>query len=478
VYGHYIFGYMAYLSFFWFAYSYPNKSKFSVAWPIALSISTISLLSFIPLGHYFLAEIRPGIDIAERIVFNTPGYVGFIVMLSSVFFLGLILLVLKLRAVKKTERYQDLDRNQIYFAILTFLAAGTSGIVFNLIFPLFGNFSLFYINPMLVTIALIGLGFYNLNKYRIFNAKVVLAEFFTAGIWIISIARLALSNSTAERLSNALLLLATIAFGIFLIRNITKEIEQKEEIQRLADNLKRANEKLKELDKMKSQFLSIASHDLRTPLSVIRNYLSLAFEGAYGKVPAAMQEGLQQVFERATDMAKSIDTYLNVSRIEQGKMKYDFIDVELAPILEKAVSDFNLHAKEKGLDFTSSIASELQGKKAKLDVSKINEVLNNLIDNSIKYTPKGSINLSAVREGNIARVVVKDTGIGMSQETAGKLFKLFSTGDNSLKINISSTGVGLYITRAHVEAHKGRIWAESEGEGKGSSFILELPLLE
>jgi signal transduction histidine kinase len=228
---------------------------------------------------------------------------------------------------------------------------------------------------------------------------------------------------------------------------------------------------------MKSQFLSIASHDLRAPLTVIRNFMSLLLDGTYGKLPDAASEGMRQVFDRASDMAKSVDSYLNVSRIEQGRMKYDFIDIELAPLVEKAVKDFTPNAEKKGLTVSFVSDPALKGKKAKVDVSKMNEVLNNLLDNSIKYTPKGGLSVKLEKVAAGARFTIEDTGIGMSQETIGKLFKLFSTGAESLKVNTSSTGVGLYITKAHVEAHGGRIWAESDGEGKGSRFIMELPLL-
>jgi signal transduction histidine kinase len=229
---------------------------------------------------------------------------------------------------------------------------------------------------------------------------------------------------------------------------------------------------------MKSQFLSIASHDLRAPLTVIRNFMSLLLENTYGPIPRAAQDGMQQVFDRATDMAKSVETYLNVSRIEQGRMKYDFIDVEAGPLIRNAVRAFGTNAEKKGLAFSFTEAPDLQGKKARLDVAKINEVLNNLLDNSIKYTPSGSITVALERRDDMARVTVRDTGVGMSKETLGRLFQLFSTAPDSQKINISSTGVGLYIAKAHAEAHGGRLWAESEGEGKGSTFILEIPLLK
>lgn len=476
VYGHYVFGFGAYLSFFWFSYFYPKTSKFSITWPISLSVVTVSLLSFIP-TRFFIIDIHEGIKIAERIDFNYFGYGAFIVMLSFVFFLGLWQLIAKLREASEPDRYKDLDRNQIYFTIIEFLIAGLLGIALNLVLPFFGNFSFFYVCPIFLTTTLIGIGLYNLGKFHIFNAKVILAEFFTGGMVIISIARLLISTTPGEWITNGLLLVATLGFGIYLIRSVTKEVEQREEIQRLAEDLKKVNEKLKELDKLKSEFLSIASHDLRAPLTIVRNFISLLLEGAYGKLPKAATEGMHQVFDRATDMAKSIDTYLNISRIEQGRMKYDFIVVELAPIIQKAVDDFRPNAEKKGVDLTVSIHTELKGKKFKLDISKINEVLNNLLDNAIKYTPKGTIAVHAEFKAGIARVTFADSGVGMSEETRGKLFKMFSTGENALKMNISSTGVGLYITKAHIEAHRGKIWAESDGEGKGSRFIFELPVV-
>ena len=476
VYGHYVFGYLAYISFLWFSYLYPKPSGFPASWVVAVSIATISLLAFIPTG-YFIISIGATGTIAERIVFNPLGYGAFIIMLSTVFFLGLWQLLAKLREASEPERYKDLDRNQIYFTVIEFFIAGTMGIVLNLVLPFYGNFDLFYICPIFLTMTLIGIGLYNLSKFHIFNAKIILAEFFTGGMIIVSIARVLLATSRGELITNSILLLATIAFGAYLIRSVSKEVSQREEIQRLAEDLRTANEKLKELDKMKSQFLSIASHDLRAPLTIIRNFISLTLDGSYGKLPKAAEEGLHQVFDRATDMTKSIDTYLNVSRIEQGKMKYDFIDVELAPIIKKAVADFKPNADAKKLTMGFVLDAGLEGRKARLDVAKVNEVLNNLLDNSIKYTPKGSISVKAERVGNIARITLQDTGVGMSKETIGKLFKLFSAGEQSLRLNVSSTGVGLYITKAHVEAHGGRIWAESDGEGRGSRFIVELPLL-
>lgn len=469
VYGHYLFGFGAYLAGYWFAYFYPTRSEFSITLPISLSIIVVSFLSFIPTS-YFFTSIQEGATLAERLTYNFLGHGIFIGLISLVYFMVVWQLTQKLR------KAEDKTKKQIHLATIEMLLVGASGIVLNLVLPLFGNFTFFYITPFIQTLILTGIGIYNLSRNHLFNAKIILAEFFTGGMVIVSIARLFISTTTAEQITNILLLIATVGFGIFLIRSVTKEVEQREEIQRLAENLKQANERLKELDKLKSQFLSIASHDLRAPLTVIRNFMSLLIDGTYGKLAPAAEEGLRQVFDRASDMAKSVDTYLNVSRIEQGRMKYDFIQIEISPLVEAAVKGFSTNAEKKGLDLSLSITPEIRNSKAKLDVTKINEVFNNLLDNSIKYTPKGSIAISLEKIGQVARLVIQDTGVGMSQETIRKLFKLFSTGEESQKINISSTGVGLYITKAHVEAHGGHVWAESDGEGRGSRFIVELPL--
>jgi signal transduction histidine kinase len=113
----------------------------------------------------------------------------------------------------------------------------------------------------------------------------------------------------------------------------------------------------------------------------------------------------------------------------------------------------------------------------KLDREKINEVLNNMVDNAIKYTPTGSIYVTVEKKTDTVRIAVKDSGVGMSKDTIdNKLFKLFSTAANSEQINVNSTGVGMYISKKHVESCGGKMWAESEGEGKGSSFIVEFSI--
>lgn len=317
---------------------------------------------------------------------------------------------------------------------------------------------------------------YAMLKYQLFNTKVVLAQLLTVSLVAFNIFRLVISQSFQELLFNLVFLAVTIIASFYLIRSVKREVEQREEIERLAGVLKKANTRLKELDKLKSQFLSIASHDLRAPLTAIRNFMSILLEGTYGKLPPAAEEGTRQVFNRASEMAKMVDDYLNVSRIEQGRMKYDFKDTDLAPILNETMKSFEPVAGEKGLMLNySDIAENLP---VKVDESKIREVFENLINNAINYTPEGSVAVEVEKIQANVHITFIDTGIGMNQGTIRNLFKFLTPGEDSRKYNPKSTGVGLYITKAHVDAHKGKIWAESDGEGKGSRFIVELPLIK
>ena len=462
--GHYIFGYLAYLSFFWFAIYYPNTPRKAPVIPLILTVVTLLFIAAIPFSNILFAPLSTTGTLASIVTFHKIGYASFILMLSGVFFLGLILLVRKLNKASIEERFKVLDQYQIYFAILANLLAGVLGITFNLILPLYGNFSFFYLNPILVTLALTGIGLYNLLKYNLFNAKVVLAEFFTAGIWIIFLARL---------------LLATIIFGIFLIQSVLREVKIRQEVERLAKDLEKANVRLKELDRQKTEFVSIASHQLRSPLTAIKGYASLLLEDSFGKLPKEAVGAIKKIFDSSHYMAASIEDFLNVSRIELGTVKYDLKEVNISKLVKEVGESLTPAATDKHLEIRfvgkCDTPCVVNG-----DIGKLRQVVLNLIDNAIKYTPKGEIvvTVSTDKIKKVAQIAIKDSGVGIPSEVLPTLFKKFSRAKNANEVNVMGTGLGLFVAKQFVEAHKGRIWAESLGQGSGSTFLVELPLFE
>lgn len=451
--------------FMCFTFYFPQNLIKGKSWILLVpGVFTLVILYFVCFTDSIIGSIR---GISYEI---GPLYLVYAAALSAAFFTGYFALAKQYRNATSL-----IHKKQTLYVATSGIISPTLAIIPDLVLPYFGIFSYTWLGPPFTLIMVVAL-FIAMVRFQLFNIKVIATELFASLVVIVMLAQLFLAASYTEVAVTATVLIFVTLAAFLLIRSVYREVEQKEEIQRLYKELEVKNERLTELDKLKSQFLSIATHELRTPLTIVRNFMSLMLDGSYGKIPEAAAEGGRQVFDRVNDMARSVDTYLNVSRIEQGKIKYDFAAADITPLVKLAVDGLRANAEKKGLSLTLSVAHGAETLKANIDAPKITEVLINLIDNSIKYTPKGSVTVTLERVGGKARVTIKDTGVGMTQKTMDNLFKLFTPGEDSKKINPASTGVGLYISKAHVEAHKGSLVASSGGTQKGSQFTLEIPL--
>lgn len=271
-----------------------------------------------------------------------------------------------------------------------------------------------------------------------------------------------------------LFLIFTIALLAFSLIYIWKRGAQA--LAKLTRELASANERLKELDKMKTEFVSIASHQLRSPLTAIRGYASMLLEGSFGKLPKKASEAIDRIQESSRYMALSVEDYLNVSRIEAGNMKYELSHFNLKEEVEKVAEEVSPTVEHKGLAL--EYKSECRGScVVNADIGKTRQVIHNLIDNALKYTPGGKISILTHDDPGNKKVYVtiKDTGVGMSKETIASLFDKFVRAKNANKVNVTGTGLGLFVAKKMVEEMGGKIWAESEGEDHGSSFHIEFP---
>ncbi len=235
-----------------------------------------------------------------------------------------------------------------------------------------------------------------------------------------------------------------------------------------------ANARLRELDKQKSEFVSIASHQLRTPLTAIKGYSSMVLEGTFGRVPEKMNEPIKRIFESSERLVLIIEDFLNISRIEQGRMKYEFSTVNLSQTVDDVLRDLDGTFRRKGLTYKKEEIDK-GPYNITADRGKVYQVVSNIVDNSIKYTPKGSVTIS-LRKDEISHKVlltITDTGIGIPAETIPQLFQKFSRAEDAGKQNIQGTGLGLYVAKEIMNAHRGNIWVDSDGKDKGSTFHLE-----
>jgi signal transduction histidine kinase len=239
--------------------------------------------------------------------------------------------------------------------------------------------------------------------------------------------------------------------------------------------LQDANAHLKQLDTAKSEFLSIASHQLRTPISALKGYLSMLLEGDFGKVPDKQRQIIADLFESASRLARLINIFLNVSRIESGRFKLDRTVVDVNALVENVLKELQGQFISKKLKVTFTPAKNMR--KLFVDSDKVREVILNLIDNAIKYTPSGSIAIATTEEKNDFHFICKDTGIGIRPDDARSLFRKFVRGTGIAQVNTQGSGLGLYIAQRVVSEHGGHIWVESEGLEKGSSFQFILPII-
>jgi signal transduction histidine kinase len=274
-----------------------------------------------------------------------------------------------------------------------------------------------------------------------------------------------MSGQAATAIENALLYEEQKKFAVKL----------QDEVNKATAELKVANKELKKLDKAKSEFISIASHQLRTPMTVIKGYISMIKDGDFGQTGDKLQKPLESVFQSTNRLLGLIEDLLNISRIESGRMQYDFEVTSFQDIVENVAEEMKQYARQKGLEF------EYHGPKEKLpniliDPKKIREVIMNLADNAIKYTDKGRVDVFLDRKGNELIYRVKDTGRGLVKDDIGKLFKKFSRAGGAQEVHTEGTGLGLYIAKQIVVKHNGKIWAESQGANLGSTFAVSLKI--
>ncbi len=227
-----------------------------------------------------------------------------------------------------------------------------------------------------------------------------------------------------------------------------------------------------EVERMKSDLISIVSHELRSPLTSIKGYIDLMMSGDLGKVAEGHKKYLEIVSSNANRLAALIDDMLDLSRIESGKLTMSFGKVDVKYLCDFVFLTLKPLAQQKGLDYNLEISDGLA---VSGDVDRLQQALTNLVSNAIKYTPEGgAVKVVAHRQNGSVRIDVMDTGFGISPENQKRLFQKFFRVKNKKTRNIGGTGLGLCITQSIVEAHEGAIEVESEEE-RGSIFSIVLP---
>lgn len=458
-------------SFFQLAYVFPKEKielskqyKF-IFIPLIFSVSIISLT---PLVFSHVGEFSVDGRIVK--VVNGPFIPLFATTVVSLIFSGLYLLF------KRTFRTTGIERKQSQLILIGALLTFFLLVIFNFILPaFFDNSSFTFLGAAFIS-PFIALTAYAIVKYKLLDIKVIATELVTFALWMVILIDFLLAENAKARIFEGFLLAILVTFGIFLIRSVRKEVEQREYLEVVTKELAAANEKLKELDDLKTDFISIASHQLRTPLTAIKGYTSMMLEGSYGVIPEKQKGIIEKVFQSAQRLIFIVNDLLDISRIEQGRFSIAPEPIKVANVLKDVVDELQQNAKNKNLSLELAVAPEYMDVTGFADFNKIRQVFLNVIDNSIKYTDKGYVRVSVEQRPNDVLVAVKDSGIGISEASMKNLFQKFSRAKGVTKLHTDGSGLGLFIVKKIMEAHGGDVWAESEGEGKGSQFYISIPL--
>ncbi|MFZ2154262.1 MAG: ATP-binding protein [Candidatus Moraniibacteriota bacterium] len=484
-----LFSFICALSLY-FTYVFVHKSDFSNVGKIILSVLLLPLIVLLPL--------RYNIEIFDLALCGVSGE-GFYYT-NYYYILGLIIFVWNLIILIRGYLKSDYDfRKQIMvFGLgmeLFLLSFFTTGFIASILTE--NSYNIEFISLFFMTFFM-GVLAYMIVKFRTFNIKMIGAQALVTTLFILIAAQFAFIQNPTNRILNGITLFLISVFGWNLIRGVKKEIaqrealaianaeisERKDQLQKISDHLAVANAKLKELDNAKSEFISIVAHQLQGPPTTVKGYSMLLSDGSYGEMNAEQKDILQKIFNANEQQISFVNDLLNVSRLESGRVSFDFEDCTIEGICQEVIDNLFIKARAKSLYLEYAKPTEPLPH-LNIDKAKVREAISNLVDNAIKYTKRGGVTLHVkvcddVGEHCLAekhvRITVSDTGIGVPAEEMIHLFSKFSRGKDVKRLNAGGTGLGLYVVKMIVEGNHGHVWIESDGEGKGSRFIIELPL--
>ena len=453
-----------------FVYEFLNYSKKKLIF--VLYFISFIFLFFDIFTDYFFGPVR---FIFNQFYYITPTPI-YTTMVTLFLLLAIYNIFILYKELNKSKN--PVVKHQIQYLILAFIVGFAGGATS--FFPVYGIYVYPVYNITILISALVVV--YSIFKYQLLNIKVLATQLLVFSIWFFLFGRILLASNIQDKIIEVVLLSVMVILGILLIKSVLKEISTREKIEKLAKDLEvtnakleDANVKLKELDRQKSEFLSIASHQFRSPLSAIKGYASLIMEGSYGKIDDKIKQPVKNMFDSTNNLAMIVEDFLNVSRIEQGRMEYKFETAKINEIIESVINEMKPSIDESGLEFSFNYDKSAEYN-AKIDIGKFKQVITNLIDNALKYAKYGWVKTELKKIDSNKKILfsISDSGVGIPEKELPGLFTLFRRANNANKVNVKGTGLGLYIVKKIIEAHNGKVWAESDGEGKGAEFYVEI----
>ena len=447
---------LVYIGAFYLIYLLAYKKDVPFKLKLILGLLYLPVVIFTP-THYTLT----GFDLASCL--STEGFFGYYdYIIEFIFtFWFLILAIIKYR--QPTEILFKEQIKYITIGIFLFLFSFSWG---NIISSFTDNWQISQVGLFAMPV-FIGFLVYSIVKFKTFNIKLLGAQALVTTLSVLIAAQFIFIKVPINMVLNGTTLILVIVFGYFLIRSVKKEVEQKEKLSKL-------NLDLQFLIKQRESLVHLITHKVKGSFTRTKILFASMADGTFGEISPEIKKRAEQGLEFDNAGIQTVDLVLNVANLESGLIKYDMKMLNFKELVEQLISEKKIQAKAKGLEIETNIQDgtyDVLG-----DSFWLKETISNLIDNSIHYTKEGKIIVGLEKNNGKIKLSVKDTGMGITEEDKKNLFTEGGRGKDSVKVNVDSTGYGLFTVKLIVEAHKGRVWAESEGENKGSTFFVELPV--
>lgn len=422
---------------------------------------------FLIFAFLFISIILPTqLNINSFDITNCEGVIGQIWPFLYVFELVNIIVILLIaieRLVAKIERVEKIKALLVSTGMVIFLSIFWLS---NYFAELTKTYEINLIGPIGM-ILFLSLLTYAIVHFQAFNMKLLGAQALIVSLCFLVMGILFIRRIEDVHLISLLTLLLVIVLGYSLVRGVKKEVKQREELAKLNTNLQ-------DLLKQRESLVHLVTHKVKGSFTRSKYIFAGILDGTFGEASEEVKRRAAQGLESDDTGIQTVDLVLNAANLQKGAVKYEMKPIDFKELILKTVAEKKVQAEARGLQMESNINDGKENKYNVLgDVFWLKEAINNLIENSIKYTKVGKITIGLEDGNGKVKLSVKDTGIGITDEDKKNLFTEGGRGKDSVKTNVDSTGYGLYSVKLIIEAHKGRVWVESE-VGKGSTFYVEL----
>lgn len=447
---------MVYFFAFYFSYTFIYKKDFSLIQKIIFSVPILPTLILAPTKFALLGYDLSNCDRAAiEGILASYGYT--LELIYVILIIGFAIYAYR----KISDKIEKRKIVLITFGITFFLLSFSLGNMLEVFTDnwYIGQYGLFGAPIFIAFLSFL------IVRYRSLNIKLLGTQALVWSLIILISSQFFSPQSLSDIIITSITLIVSAWLGLMIVRSVKKEVELREKTEQLAQDLELANSR-------QTALIHFITHQVKGFFTKSRNIFSMMKDGDYGVMSTEMQASADEGFRSDTKAVSLVQEILNASNLKKGTVAYSMQPIDLKELVSEVAETEKPNAEKKKL--VLSLVSDEKVMMIKGDSGQLRQAIRNLIDNSIRYTPSGNIWIKLTRNNGNIILDIKDTGIGISKEDMPLLFTEGGHGKNSMKVNVDSTGYGLFIVKGIIEAHGGKIKVKSDGEGKGAEFTVEL----